>query len=51
VRLIEDVDLAAQLPRRVRQALTQIAHGIDAAVAGCVDLYQVEGRALADRNA
>ena len=50
VRLVEDVDLAAQLAGRVGEALAQVADGVDAAVAGGVDLDQVEGRALADRR-
>ena len=51
VRLVEDVDLAPELAGRVRQSLAQVAHGIDAAVAGGVDLDQVERRAVADRDA
>ena len=51
VRLVEDVDLAAQLAGRVRQAFAEVADGIDAAVAGGVDLDQVERRALTDRDA
>ena len=51
VRLVEDVDLASELARRVRQALAQVADVVDAAVARGVDLDQVEGRALADRDA
>ncbi len=51
VRLVEDVDLASQLAGRVRQALAQLADGVDAAVARGVDLDQVQGRALADRDA
>ena len=51
VRLVEDVDLAPELAGRVRQALAQVADVVDAAVAGGVDLDQVEGRALPDRDA
>ena len=51
VRLVEDVDLAPELAGRVRQSLAQVADGVDAAVAGRVDLDQVEGRALPDRDA
>ena len=51
VRLIEDVDLPSELPRRVGQALAQASDLVDAAVAGCVDLDHVERRALPDRNA
>ena len=51
MRLVEDVDLAPELAGRVRQALAQVADGVDAAVARGVDLDQVEGRALADRDA
>src|SRR3954468_18325366 len=38
VRLVEDVDLALQLARRVRQPLAQVADGVDASVARGVDL-------------
>ena len=51
VRLVEDVDLAPELAGRVWQALAQVANRIDAAVAGGIDLDQVEGRPLTDRDA
>ena len=51
VRLIEDIDLAPQLARRVSQSLAQVADVVDAAVARGVDLDQVERRPLADRHA
>ena len=51
VRLVEDVDLAPELAGRIRQALAQVADVVDAAVAGGVDLDEVERRALADRDA
>ena len=51
VRLVEDVDLAPELAGRIRQSLAQVADVVDAAVAGGIDLDQVEGRPLADRDA
>ena len=51
VRLVEDVDLAAQVRRGVGEALAQLAHGLDATVGRGVDLDEVEGTALADRDA
>ncbi len=51
VRLVEDVDLAPQVARRIRQALAQVTDRVDAAIAGGVDLDQVEGRPLTDRDA
>ncbi len=51
VRLVEDVDLALELAGRVRQSLAQLADGVDAAVAGGVDLDQVQRRPFADRHA
>ena len=51
VRLVEDVDLALQLARWIRQSLTELAHGIDAAIARGVDLDQVQRRPFADRHA
>ena len=51
VRLVEDVDLAPQAARGVREALAQVADLVDAAIAGRVDLDEVEGSSLADRDA
>ena len=51
VGLVEDVDLPAQLARRIGQPLAQASDVVDAAIAGGVDLDQVEGRPLADRDA
>ena len=51
VRLVEDVHLAPELAGRIREALAQVPDGLDAAVAGGVDLDEVEGRALTDRDA
>ena len=51
VRLVEDVDLALELARGIRQALAEVADRVDAAVAGGVDLDEVQRRALADRDA
>ena len=51
VRLVEDVDLASQFAGRVGEALAELADVVDAAVAGGVDLDEVERRALADRDA
>ena len=51
VRLVEDVDLALQLARRIRQSLAELADGIDAAIARGVDLDEVERRPLPDRDA
>ena len=51
VGLVEDVDLAPELARRVRQAFAELADGIDAAVARRVDLDEVERDAVADGDA
>ena len=51
VRLVEDVDLALEVGRRVGEPLAQLPHRLDAAVGRRVDLDQVERPALADRDA
>ncbi len=51
VGLVEDVDLAAEMPGRIRQPIAQVADLVDAAVGRRVDLEDVERRALADRHA
>ena len=51
VRLVEDVDLAAQMAGRIGQAIAQLADLVDAAVGGGIDLEDVERRALADGDA
>ena len=51
VRLVEDVDLAAEVGRGVVDPLAELADVADAAVGRRVDLDQVEGPALADRDA
>ena len=48
VRLVEDVDLAAQVRRGVVEALAELAHVVDATVGRGVDLDEVERTALAD---
>ena len=51
LRLVDDVDLLATLHRRGGRLLAQLAGVLDPAVAGRVDLDDVEVRALADRDA
>ena len=51
VRLVEDVDLPPQVGRGVGEPLAQLAHGLDPAIGGRVDLDQVQRPALADRDA
>ncbi len=51
VRLVEDVDLAPQVRRRVVEAVAELAHVVDAAVGRGVDLDQVQGASLADGDA
>ena len=51
LRLVDDVDLLAALHRRGGRRLAQLARVLDAAVAGGVDLDDVEVRALTDRDA
>ena len=51
VGLVEDVDLAPEVAGRIGEPVAQLADLVDAAVGGGVDLEDVEGRPLADRDA
>ena len=51
VDFVDDVDLVAALVRRVPDLVAQIANVVDAAVAGRVDLDEVERAGLVDRLA
>ena len=51
VRLVDDVDLAAQRRRKIADALAQLAHVVDAAIARGVDLEDVDRRARQDLEA
>ena len=51
LRLVDDVDLLATLHRRRRRLLAKLARVFDAAVAGGVDLDDVEVGAVAYREA
>ena len=50
MRLVEDVHLAPELRRGVRETLPQLADLVDPAVRGGIDLDHVERRAVADRD-
>jgi hypothetical protein len=50
VSLVEDVDLAAQVGRAVLDPLAQVPDGVDPAVARRVDLDEIEGSPLTDRD-
>ncbi len=51
VRLVDDVDLAAQHRRQVAHLVAQVAHLVDATVARRIDLEDVDGGAAQDLEA
>ncbi len=51
VRLVDDVDLATQRRRQVLHLVAQVAHLVDAAIAGGVDLEDVNRAAVEDLQA
>ena len=51
VGLVEDVDLAPEVARRIGEPIAQVADLVDAAVGRGIDLEDVEGRPLADGDA
>jgi hypothetical protein len=51
VGLVEDVDLALQVRRRVVDPLAQVADRVDPAVGCGIDLDEVEGTTLTDAHA
>ena len=51
VDFVDDVHFRAELRRCKLDALAQFSDLVDAAIAGRIDLHDVEGGALCDRNA